>query len=54
MADCWKKLEAARSHDMGRVAIVIESETDIPRLSVDTEEANIMLSVEPLREVRKK
>lgn len=53
MANCWKELEATQPQDLGRVAIVIESDTDIPTLAAETEEANITLSVEPLREQKK-
>ena len=47
MSNCWKEVEATQPQALGRVAIVIESEVEIPRLSVETEEVNIMLSVEP-------
>ena len=50
MSNCWKELESTQPHSLGNVAIVIESEADIPKLSVETEEASILLSVEPLTE----
>jgi hypothetical protein len=53
MSNCWKELESIQPHTLGKVAIVIESEIDIPKLSVETEEATIMLSVEPLQEKKK-
>lgn len=48
VTNCWKELETAQPNALGKVAIVIESETAIPRLSVETEEASFVLSVEPL------
>ena len=54
MSSCWKELESTKPQTLGKVSIVIESETDIPTLSVETEEANFMLAVESLHSVTKK
>ena len=48
VTNCWKELESTQPNALGKVAIIIESEIAIPRLSVETEEANFVLSVEPL------
>jgi len=53
LSNCWKEVENTKPQVLGRVAIVIESEIDIPILSIETEEANFMLSVEPLYSVKK-
>ena len=48
VTNCWKELESIHTNALGKVAIVIESSIAIPKLSVETEEANFLLSVEPL------